>query len=111
LTEVTAPASGDWSGTSNFAFVDLAAEWGEPSSAPGYPDGYLRTQIAYDGFWPNSDGYAGPQGHLCNFTTGAAGVLNLDLALDWLDLDSFQEVTMHAQGDFIVRDTEDDDGS
>ncbi len=102
LTEVTAPASGDWSGTGNFTFVDLAAEWADPLSAPGYPDGYFRTQMAYDGFWPNSDGYAGPQGHLCNFTTGTAGVLNLDLALDWLDFESFQEVTMHAQADLVV---------
>ena len=102
----SAPPAGDWSDTGRFHFEDIEQEWGEPSTAAGYPDGYLRYQMATDDFyWPTEDDptpFAGPQGHLCNITTQSPGELNLHLYAVWIDDSEYLIVEMQTQGTYMV---------
>ena len=101
---VTAPESGDWSSAGDFSFVNMDAEPDGPTAAPNYPDGTYRQQMASADFWPETTDYAGSQGHLCNFTTGSTGELNLELYMAWIDEAAFQSVDMQTQVTFVVEE-------
>ena len=49
------------------------------------------------------------QGHLCNFTTGSAGELNLELYMDWTDPEAYHIVEMRTQASFLVQEAATDD--
>ena len=73
--------------------------------APGYPAGHGRYQMVADDFGRDSDTYAGPSDHLCNFTTGSPGVLTLHLVL-WSDYPKEQSIVdMGAQRGFRVTES------
>ena len=99
---VTPAASGDWSAAGDFSFVNMDAESDGPTAAPNFLDGYYRQQMASADFWPETTEYAGAQGHLCNFTTGAAGELNLELYMSWIDEAAYHSVDMQTQATFVV---------
>ena len=104
------PPAGDWSATGDFGFVDIEAEFDGLATPHGYPEGYFRYQMAYDDFWPDTDKYAGPQGHFCNFTTQSPGEINLELYLCWLDNEAYESAEMYTQVVFIVQESAVDDG-
>ena len=101
LTIATPPASGDWSPPVHFGFYDVQTEQGHLSEWGA--DGDLLTDFVYD-FWLNPDRYAGPQGHLCDFTTGSAGELKLDLFMSWFDLEAYHCAWMRSQAEFTVQE-------
>ena len=107
LTMATPPASGDWSPPVHFGFYDVQTEqdylpeWGA--------EGDLLTDLVYD-FWLDTDRYAGPQGHLCNITTGSAGELKLDLFMSWFDLDAYHCAWMRSAAEFTVQEPADEEG-
>ncbi|MCK4660138.1 MAG: hypothetical protein KAV82_11505 [Phycisphaerae bacterium] len=103
LTDVTAPAVGEWALLGNPTFVDIEAESGELVPAQGYPQGCLRTHVIPNQARPGAS-HPGAQGHLCNFTTGSAGVLNLELYMDWFDRDRSRFVEMWAQAQLLVQE-------
>jgi len=103
----SAPPAGDWSATGDFGFVDIEAEFDGLPTPHDYPEGYFRYQMAYDDFWPGTEKYAGPQGHLCNFTTQSAGELNLELYMCWLDNEAYEYAEMYAQVVYIVAASDD----
>ena len=99
---VTPAASGDWSSAGDFGFVDMSAQPDGPAVAPNFPAGTYRQQMASADFWPETTEYAGSQGYLCNFTTGAAGELNLELYMAWFDEAAFYSVDMQAQATYVI---------
>ena len=109
FTDAAPPEAGDWSSAGDFQFVDIEAELDELIPAPGYPEGYYRTHLIVDDFWPDTDRYTGPAGHLCNFTTDSAGVLNLEFHMEYTDRDQYHHVAMHTQDEFIVQESTVDD--
>ncbi len=110
FTDAVPPETGDWASSGDFQFVDIEAELDELIPAPGYPEGYYRTYMVVDDFWPDTDRYAGPAGHLCDLTTGSAGVLNLEFYMAYTDRDQYHHVAMHTQTEFLVQESTVDDG-
>ncbi|MFH0981560.1 MAG: right-handed parallel beta-helix repeat-containing protein [Planctomycetota bacterium] len=108
LAKAAPPPAGAWSSTGHFEFFDVEGLSGQPVPAYGYPEGYWRTHLAHDYLGPDTDRYAGGQGHLCNFTTASTGELNLDLYMEWSDPDTLELVTMRAQAAFAVEDAAED---
>jgi len=110
LTAASPPASGDWSPPVDFGIVDVPSDAAWTQDWDG--EGNRLTDIVYD-FWLNTDRYAGPEEHLCNFTTGSAGELKLDLFMFWFDVEAYHAAWMRSQAEFAVQEpsTEDDDGA
>ncbi|HNO80562.1 MAG TPA: hypothetical protein PKN33_21145 [Phycisphaerae bacterium] len=106
LTAVVQAPSGDWSATGNFVFEDVVTAYGSLIPAPGYPEGYYRTDWILDTFFPYSGKAAGEAGHLCNITTGSEGELELVLHMIWFDLENSHLKIMEA---VLAFDVEADD--
>ena len=100
LSGAAPPAGGDWSPPENFGFSDVEAELGH--LLEWGPAGDFATHIVYD-FWHGTNRHAGPQDHLCNFTTQSAGELTLDLFMDWFDPAAHHCVWMRSEAEFLVQ--------
>ena len=75
---------------------DLIEDYGGAVTAHGFPEGYYRYDLVSD------DAQAGAEGHICTFTTGCAGELNLHLYTSWMDVPHLFMVNMETRTTFIV---------
>jgi hypothetical protein len=78
-TAAGAPLAGDWSNAGNFMFT-LATD-DPPAQADGFSHGYYRFASMLNGFWGDTQAFAGGTGHLFTFTTGRAGELGFEVHL------------------------------
>ena|GEM_PF-1909080 len=110
LAAASPPTEGDWSPPVRFDIDDVPSDAAWARNWDG--EGNLLTNIVYD-FWLDTDRYAGPEEHLCNFTTGSAGELKLDLFMSWFDVEAYHAAWMRSQAEFAVQEppAEDDDGA
>ena len=91
------PASaGAWANTGNFQWVDLIGDSADLVSAYGFAEGYHHYDVVLD------EAVADPEGHICTFTTGSAGELDLDLYMLWVNESEALMVIMQAQAAFLV---------
>lgn len=98
LANAAAPPSGAWATPESFEYLPRASEM---ASMPWGPDGFLLTDVL-SSFWQTVEGSAGPDGHLCDFTTGAAGPLHFDVIMDWIETTTNHTVSMQAAADYSV---------
>ena len=98
------PPSGNWSDTGLFYFLDLDgnAEMGGTFAAEGYPRGYYIRDMVTDDVLSYEEFPPAASGHLCNFTTPAAGELNLQLFVWSDDVDTRHMIEMEANAHFRV---------
>jgi hypothetical protein len=82
--------AGDWSLAGHFAFLDGSAGGGS------------LTQVIMDDFGPEGEAHAGSTRHVCEFTTGDAGQLSIELIATWTDFVAHETVIMQAQRDLTV---------
>jgi len=94
LATAAPPDSGAWSDTGWFTFEPLGARLNAAAPAYGYPDGLYRYALLGDDLVPGVDTLGRATGHLCNFTTGEAGLLGLALILYAEDFDTYDIVEM-----------------
>jgi hypothetical protein len=104
LTAAAPPSSGDWSPPVNFGFEEVPADEDWAQDWDG--EGNLLTSLVYD-YWLDAARVAGPEAHLCSFTTGSAGELKLYLFMSWFDVDALESVWMQAQAEFVVQAPDD----
>jgi hypothetical protein len=103
FSNATAPAAGDWSSADDYAFIDMESDESTnpvPVTWPG--EGCYRHQLVWADLAPYADTAAGSTGHLCTFTTGAAGTLYLELYMDWIDPAAYEATVMYTQAAFTV---------
>jgi hypothetical protein len=91
LSAAAAATTGDWSLAGHFAYLDGSAGGGS------------LTQVIMDDFAPEGEAHAGSTGYVCEFTTGDAGQLSIELIATWTDLVAHETVIMQAQQDLIVQ--------
>lgn len=86
ITAGSAPPDGDWAGAGRLHYMDRRNDQRQRRRAYGYSDDYHRNQQVTNNFHPyGPERQAGSSGHLCSFTTGGAGELDLHLYLWMLD--------------------------
>jgi hypothetical protein len=92
---VPAP-SGPWANTGMFTWFEPLKDFGLLAPAFGFPEGYYRYDMVTD------DSEAPAEGHMCTFTTGTAGELNLHLYMWWVDAEAMRIVRMETRGTYEV---------
>jgi len=99
LTDARPASDGPWAGVEAFAFATAGSDGGSVAGRDGMA---VPATHWVDGFWFDGKGYGGPQGHLCNFTTGSPGKLRFELFMDWTDPGTRQCVWMRSVADYVV---------
>ncbi len=102
LASAIPPPSGEWSNSGLFLAADVEWLMGYAVPADGYPDGFNRYYLVTDELPNESDVPAGSRGHLCDFTTGPPGTLDLHLMVWSSDFEARHLVDMQEEAQYMV---------